>query len=93
MSSDPLFYTPSEPLGEVKKGDQVEFRDRDQKSWGEPLTIVHVGKRHVRTADGRRWTKDYGEWIAAFHGGQPESYPFPSIARLSGQAPAPAGST
>lgn len=81
--SDVLYYTPSEPLGDVRKGDQVEFRDRDQKSLGERLTIVHVGKRHVRTNDGRRWTREYGEWIAEFHGGWPESYPFPSIARVT----------
>lgn len=59
-----LYYTPADELGPMAKGDYVEMMDRDMKVLGEPLRVVHVGKRHVRTDCGRRWTLEYGEWIS-----------------------------
>jgi hypothetical protein len=86
MANEPLYYTPSAELGPIAKGDSVQMNDRNGQALGSPLTVVHVGKRHVRTQDGRRWTRTHGEWIAEFHGGVPESYPFPSIARMPAAA-------
>ncbi len=78
-----LYYTPSEELGPIAKGDYVEIMDRDMKPLGDPLRIVHVGKCHVRTDCGRRWTIEYGEFISDFVGGRPVKWPFPSIRKAT----------
>jgi hypothetical protein len=73
-----LTYIPSEPLGEVATGDAIEVIDRNGTVIGESV-IEHVGKRHVRTACGRRWTLTDGEFISEFNGGKARCYPFPWI--------------
>lgn len=75
-------YTPAEALGPIAVGDKVEMLDSQANVYGTE-TIKHVGKRHVKTSDGRRWTIEYGEWICQFHGATPESYPFPSIRKVA----------
>ena len=73
-----LTYIPADELGQLHKGDSVEMMDREMRVIG-TLRIVHVGKRHVRTDCGRRWTIEYGEWISEFAGSKPIKWPFPSI--------------
>ena len=75
-----LTYKPSESLPNLRIGDLVEILDRK----GEVIDtkkVTKIAKRYIKTECGRQWTIDFGEWIAAFHGNKPESYPFPSIRR------------
>lgn len=79
-------YVPAGELGPVMRGDLLDMHDSRRKVAGEPLRVVHVGKTHLRTACGRRWTLDRGEWIAAFHGGKPEKYSFPWVSKHAAEA-------
>lgn len=74
-------YNPSPELKPVEVGDLVGTYD-SQGYLMEMVRVTKVSKRYIKTECGRRWTKDYGEWIACFHGNKPESYPFPTIRKL-----------
>lgn len=76
-----LFYTPSPELAKLEVGDLVGTYDREGHLM-EMVRVTKVAKRYIKTKCGRQWTVDYGEWIAAFHGNKPESYPFPSIRKI-----------
>ena len=73
-----LMYTPQDPLEPVAVGDFVQVMSRNMDILSTER-VVHVGKRHVRTACGRRWTITEGEFIGLIRGSRIVSYPFPSI--------------
>jgi len=76
-----LTYEPSPELKPLDVGDMVGTYDSQGKLM-EMVRVTKVAKRYIKTECGRQWTVDYGEWIACFHGNQPESYPFPSIRKI-----------
>lgn len=88
MNSNVLYYKPSPKLPNVKVGDTVVMMGRNMDPIA-VLKIIRIRPRYVMTDCGRKWTRDYGEWIAQFHGNKPEPYPFPSIQVAVPEEPKP----